>query len=126
MRILASSTIVLFASALAFPAMACDMHGGGGMFGQQLRAATWTEYQPTDDQPYTEMLEEQLSAWHKKNATAPVNTAPAKPTFSQVSSQASMAAKARLAKKTLLAGRKTKDAPQVAVGSSVSVETTQR
>lgn len=126
MRILTSTTVTLFAASLALPAMGCDMHGGGGMFGQQLRGATWTEYQPTDDEPYTEMLEEQLSAWHKQNATAPVNTAPAKPTFSKVSSQASMAAKARLAKKTLLAGSKASEAPQVASSSIIPVESTQR
>jgi len=103
MRILASASIILLASALSLPSAACDRHGAGGFYGQ-FNGATWSDYNP----PLSEsdiLLEEEdsLSAWEKLKAVRPAAAPSKKPTFSKVSSRASDAAKARLAARAKLA-----------------------
>jgi len=94
MRIIFSASVILLASALSLPSAACDRHGGG-MYGQ-FGGASWTDYNPTTAESDA-LLEEKLSAWNKKIADREAKQA-AKPTFSKVSSRASIAAKALLAK----------------------------
>ena len=99
MRILTTASAILLASALAMPAAACDMHGGGGFFGQ-FNGASWSDYTP----PASESdLEDSASEWEKRNASFTPLPKPKKPTFSKFSSRASAAAKARLAAKAKLA-----------------------
>lgn len=96
MRIFISTSALLIVSAFALPSFACDRHGG--TFGQ-LSGATWTDYNPASAESDALFLEKQLSKWHEQNSTSPAEVKPAKPSFSKVSSRASLAAQARLAKK---------------------------
>ena len=99
MRILVSASVVLLATALSLPSAACDRHGGG-MYGQ-FGGASWADYNPTTADSDA-LLEEKLSEWHKKTLVPEAKPKAAKPTFSKVSSRASIAAKARLAKQAKL------------------------
>ena len=100
MKIFVSTSVFLIASSMALPSFACDRHGG--MFGQ-LSGARWTDYNPATAESDALYLEEQLSKWHEQNAAKPAVVKPAKPSFSKVSTRASVAAQARLAKKDKLA-----------------------
>ena len=103
MRILLSASVVLLASALgALPSAACDRHGAGGFYGQ-FNGATWSDYSPPLSESDVLIPEDGLTSWDKDNAVPAAK--PKKPTFSKVSSRASVAAKARLAAKAKLALR---------------------
>ena len=106
MKILVSTSVILIASALSMPSVACDRHGGG-MFGQ-LDGASWTEYNPAASESDALLMEQQLSEWHKQNAVQPAKAQPKKPSFSKVSLRASTAAKARLAAQAKLTERDSK------------------
>ncbi|MEP4051558.1 MAG: hypothetical protein ABJN22_04870 [Litorimonas sp.] len=97
MRILATTSIVIIASALSLPSVACDRHGG--MFGQ-LSGASWTDYNPATAESDALFFEEQLSKWHERNAKNAADAKAAKPSFSKVTSRASLGAQARLAKRS--------------------------
>ncbi len=116
MRILAATSIVLLTSALALPSVACDRHGG--MFGQ-LSGASWTDYNPATAESDALFLEEQLSKWHARNSEPSVEAKPAKPSFSKVTSRASLAAQARLAKKSKPSQDNTEVKAEVSVENAV-------
>lgn len=99
MRILVTASILVLATAAALPSSACDRHGG--MFGQ-LGGASWTDYNPETAESDALFLEKQLNEWHKKVSAPPAEVKPAKPSFSNASNRASMAAQARMAKKAKL------------------------
>lgn len=124
MRIIASATIILFASALSLPSAACDRHGGG-MFGQ-FGGSSWTEYNPAGAEADSLTLEEQLSQWHKQNAATTAKVPSAKPSFSKVSSRASTSAKARLAIKAKLRAKEKAELTSTAAKPEMSSETAAR
>lgn len=96
MRILTTASILLFATALASQASACDRHGG--MFGQ-LGGAAWTTYNSSQSSDHDFLMQDSLSQWIEKNNAQPAEVQPKKPSFSKVSTRASMAAQTRLALK---------------------------
>lgn len=95
MRILFSTSVIVLFAGLALTTEACDRHGG--VFGQ-LTGASWSEYNPAAAESDTLFLEQQLSKWHKQNAEQPAVVKPSKPSFSNASNRASIAAQARIAK----------------------------
>ncbi len=94
MRILLSASVLLLASALSLPSAACDRHGASGFYGQ-FNGASWSDYNPPLSESDVLIPEAELSEWDKQNVVPAAK--PKKPTFSKVSSRASVAAKARLA-----------------------------
>jgi len=84
--------------AIALPAAACDMHGGGGGMFNQLSGASWQHYTPNDDADAL-TIEEQLVKWHAESEAKLEAPKPRKPSFASASNRAVIAAKARLAKK---------------------------
>jgi len=124
MRILASVSILFAATALTVPATACDLHGAGGMFGQ-LGGATWTDYNPAKAETDSFLLDEKLTDWNKRNAIPSAKAKSSKPSFSKVSTRASMAAQARLAKRTKLTKQDELQAASMAK-SKTSSETASR
>jgi len=123
MRILISTSVLLISLALALPSAACDRHGG--MFGQ-LGGATWTDYNPAAAESDALFLEEQLTKWHEQNSEPAAKVKPAKPSFSKVTSRASLAAQARLAKRSK-PSKETDAQAKVSLETSVKAsETTSR
>jgi len=98
MRIFVSASVILLASALALPSVACDRHGGGGFYGQ-FHGAGWSDYTPPLSESDISLPEDEFSEWEKRNVVPPAAPKPKskKPTFSKASSRASIAAKSRLA-----------------------------
>lgn len=96
MKILLSTSVFALFAAVALPSQACDRHGG--MFGQ-LSGASWTDYNPATAESDALFLEQQLSKWHEQNAEKPAIVKPTKPSFSNASNRASIAAQARIAKR---------------------------
>lgn len=97
MRTVLSTSVFALLAAVALPSEACDRHGG--MFGQ-LSGASWTDYNPATAESDALFLEQQLSKWHERNAQKREAVKPAKPSFSNASNRASIAAQARLAKRS--------------------------
>jgi len=115
MRIFASVSVVILASALALPAAACDRHGG--MYGQ-LSGASWTDYNPATAESDSLFLQKQLAKWHAKNAAKAAEVKPVKPSFSKASDRASLAAKARLATKKVDLSEQAAFAPVIKVAKT--------
>ena len=112
-RYFVTTALFLIPVALAAPASACEMHGGGfGVFGNQ--GASWKAYNPRayNADPAFDGVDE--------NLMTPVPPAKARPSFSNVANRAAMIAKARVAKKAQEAEKK--EAAKTAVVKKVSLD----
>ena len=117
MKTLVIGALITATSALALPAHACDMHGGGG-FGFGNPNANWQAYNPR-------VSTQDPALWNENTEQASLMTAvpteKARPSFSNAANRAALLAKARLVKKTKGQDDKAPKTPKEAIIKKASL-----